>query len=150
MKLHFWCLTSIRVSVIYLVLEEECLELSFRPVVHGIGQQLHGESVHSEEVAHKHHSLYVLNDEREWGWNISVLPQKSINTTDKYHLYFKLGNVEAVVKPPPTTLTVILLIWYDLLAYHIIYYSTDSDSSSSYKNEVERYGVLGHISILPK
>lgn len=48
--------------------EEESFELSFRPVVHSVGQQLHGEGVHSEEVAHKHHSLYVLGNERKKLW----------------------------------------------------------------------------------
>lgn len=30
----------------YLMLQEECFELAFGPVVHGVGQQLHGEGVH--------------------------------------------------------------------------------------------------------
>lgn len=40
--------------------QKESFELSFGPVVHGVGQQLHGEGVHSEEVAYKHHFLNVL------------------------------------------------------------------------------------------
>lgn len=44
----------------HLMAEKESFELSFGPVVHGVGQQLHGEGVHSQEVAHKDHFFYVL------------------------------------------------------------------------------------------
>lgn len=44
----------------YLMAQEERLQLAFGPVVHGVGQQLHGEGVDPEEVPHKHHPLYAL------------------------------------------------------------------------------------------
>lgn len=51
---------GVRGRFTHLVAEEECLELAFGPVVHGISQQLHGEGVHSQEVPNKQHTLNVL------------------------------------------------------------------------------------------
>lgn len=44
----------------YLVAQEERFELTFGPVVHGVGQQLHGQRVDTQEVAHKNHTLDIL------------------------------------------------------------------------------------------
>lgn len=45
---------------VYLVLQEQSLELPLRPEVHGVGQKLGGHCVYSQEVSHKHHSLDFL------------------------------------------------------------------------------------------
>lgn len=57
------CFCALR-GATYLVSQEESFELTFGPIIHGIGQQLHGERVHSQEVPNKHHSLDVLNGKR--------------------------------------------------------------------------------------
>ena len=44
--------------------KEECFLLAFGPVVYGIGQELHGERVHPEEVTHKHNPLDVLHQRK--------------------------------------------------------------------------------------
>lgn len=46
---------------VHLMAQEQGLELSLGPVVHCVGQQLHGDGVDSQEVAHKHDSLNVLD-----------------------------------------------------------------------------------------
>lgn len=38
MKLHFWSPWGMRGSVTHLMTQEECFELTFGPVVHGVGQ----------------------------------------------------------------------------------------------------------------
>lgn len=57
--------SSVRFGPVHLVAQEQSLELSLGPVVHGVGQQLHGDGVDSQEVAHKHDSLNVLDRERK-------------------------------------------------------------------------------------
>lgn len=42
-----WSLMGVGGKLTNLMAKEECLELTFRPVVHGISQQLHREGVHS-------------------------------------------------------------------------------------------------------
>ena len=48
-----------------LVSEEESLDLSLGPVLHGVGQHLHGHLVPTQIVAHKYHPLHPLCTEKK-------------------------------------------------------------------------------------
>lgn len=52
-------------SKVALVSEEEGLVLTLGPVLHGVGQHLHGHVVPTQVVAHKHHSLHSLQQEEK-------------------------------------------------------------------------------------
>lgn len=50
----------VHLSSAHLMFQEEGSKLSFRPEVHGIGQQFCGDCVDTKEVPHKHHTLDFL------------------------------------------------------------------------------------------
>ena len=63
--------------------EEEGLVLTLGPVLHGIGQHLHGHVVPTQVVAHKHHSLYSLQQEEEE-------KEENVRCNSPYHTLYHL------------------------------------------------------------
>ena len=70
----------------HLMLQKQGFERTLGPKIHGVGKQLHGDSVHPQKIAHKHHSLDFLK-QQTWQNQFKVIRLSQTTTQNKDKCY---------------------------------------------------------------